>query len=48
MPENCRHPIGAHKRLRIPDTYVSSLTLDHAHDAIEKRVGTIDRDHDIS
>jgi len=47
MPENCCHPIGAHKRLRIPDTYVSSLMLDRALDAIEKRVGTIDRDHDI-
>jgi len=47
MPENCCHPIGAHKRLRIPDTYVSSLMLDRALDAIEKRAGTIDRDHDI-
>jgi hypothetical protein len=47
MPENCCHPIGAHTRLRVPDTYVSSLMLDRALDAIEKRVGTIDRDHDI-
>jgi hypothetical protein len=47
MPENCCHPIGAHERLRVPDTYVSSLMLDRALDAIEKRVGTIDRDHDI-
>jgi hypothetical protein len=47
MPENCCHPIGAHKRLRLPDTYVSSLMLDRALDAIERRVGTIDRDHDI-
>jgi hypothetical protein len=47
MPESCCHPIGAHKRLRIPDTYVSSLMLDRALDAIEKRVGEIDRDHDI-
>ena len=47
MPENCCHPIGAHKRLRIPDTYVSSLMLDRALDAIERRVGTIDREHDI-
>jgi len=47
MPENCCHPIGAHKRLRVPDTYVSCLMLDRALDAIEKRVGTIDRDHDI-
>jgi hypothetical protein len=47
MPENCCHPIGAHERLRVPDTYVSSLMLDRALDAIEKRVGVIDRDHDI-
>lgn len=47
MPENCCHPIGAHRRLRIPDTYVSSLMLDRALDAIAKRVGAIDRDHDI-
>jgi hypothetical protein len=47
MPENCCHPISAHERLRVPDTYVSSLMLDRALDAIEKRVGTIDRDHDI-
>ena len=47
MPENCCHPIGAHKRLRIPDTYVSSLMLDRALDAIERRIGAIDREHDI-
>ena len=47
MPENCCHPIGAHRRLRLPDTYVSSLMLDRALDAIERRVGSIDRDHDI-
>ena len=47
MPENCCHPIGAHKRLRIPDTYVSSLMLDRAIDAIEKRVRVIDREHDV-
>jgi len=47
MPESCCHPIGAHKRLRIPDTYVSSLMLDRALDAIARRVGAIDRGHDI-
>jgi hypothetical protein len=47
MPTNCCHPIGAHKRLRMPDTYVSSLMLDRALDAIERRVKTIDRAHDI-
>ncbi len=47
MPESCCHPIGAHERLRLPDTYVSSLMLDRALDAIVRRIGTIDRDHDI-
>src|SRR5260370_3553326 len=47
MPGNCCHPIGAHKRLRLPDTYVSSLMLDRALDAIARRIGSIDRSHDI-
>jgi hypothetical protein len=47
MPANCCHPIGAHKRLRLPDTYVSSLMLDRALDAIARRIGSIDRSHDI-
>jgi hypothetical protein len=47
MPANCCHPIGAHKRLHLPDTYVSSLMLDRALDAIVARVGAYDRDHDI-
>jgi hypothetical protein len=47
MPSSCCHPIGAHKRLRLPDTYVSSLMLDRALDAIERRVKVIDRIHDV-
>jgi len=47
MPDTCCHPIAAHKKLRIPDTNVSNLMLDRALDAIAKRVGPIDRDHDI-
>jgi hypothetical protein len=47
MPSNCCHPIGAHERLRAPDTYVSSLMLDRALDAILRRVGPYNRDHDI-
>jgi hypothetical protein len=31
----------------MPDTYVSGLMLDRALDAIERRIKTIDRDHDI-
>jgi hypothetical protein len=47
MPQDCCHPIAAHHKLRIPDTYVSSLMLDRALDAIAHRVGAIDREHDI-
>ena len=47
MPLGCCHPVAAHEKLRIPDTYVSSLMLDRALDAIARRVGAIDRDHDV-
>src|SRR5580658_10247656 len=47
MPASCCHPVGAHQRLRLPDTYVSSLMLDRALNAIARRVGAIDRAHDI-
>src|ERR1700685_4192365 len=47
MPASCCHPVGVHKRLRLPDTYVSSLMLDRALNAIARRVGAIDRAHDI-
>ena len=47
MEESRCHPTAAHERLRIPDTYVSSLMLDRALDAIIRRVGRIDREHDI-
>jgi hypothetical protein len=47
MPTNCCHPISAHEHLRAPDTYVSGLMLDRALDAILRRVGQIDRGHDV-
>ncbi len=47
MPESCCHPVGAHERLRIPDTYVSSLMLDRTLDAIARRVGYVHRTHGI-
>jgi len=47
MPQDCCHPIAAHHKLRIPDTYVSSLMLDRALDALARRIGSIDRAHDI-
>jgi hypothetical protein len=47
MPAQGCHPIAPHKKLRIPDWYVSSLMLDRALDAILRRVKKLDRTHDI-
>jgi hypothetical protein len=47
MPLDLRHPQAPHKKLRIPEWYVSSLMLDRALDAIVQRVKKLDRDHDI-
>jgi hypothetical protein len=46
MPLLSCHPIACHKKLGVPDWYVSALMLDRALDAILKRL-TIDRRHDI-
>jgi hypothetical protein len=47
MPACGCHPSAPHKKLRIPDWYVSSLMLDRALDAILRRVKKLDRTHDI-
>lgn len=47
MPAIDCHPIAPHKKLRIPNWYVSSLMLDRALDAILRRVKKLDREHDI-
>src|SRR5215475_2733484 len=47
MPAQGCHPIAPHKKLRIPEWFVSSLMLDRALDAIVRRVKKLDRDHDI-
>jgi hypothetical protein len=47
MPAQGCHPLAPHKKLHIPDWYVSSLMLDRALDAILLRVKKLDRDHDI-
>ena len=47
MPAQGCHPQAAHKKLRIPDWYVSSLMLDRALDAILLRVKKLDRTHDV-
>lgn len=41
------HPQAPHKKLRVPNWYVSSLMMERALDAILRRVGKLDRNHDI-
>jgi hypothetical protein len=47
MPLDFCHPHAPHRKLRVPEWYVSSLMLDRALDAILRRVKKLDRDHDI-
>ena len=47
MPLDLCHPRAPHKKLRVPEWYVSSLMLDRALDAIVRRVKRFDRKHDI-
>ena len=47
MPLDFCHPTAPHKKLRLPEWYVSSLMMDRALDAICRRVKKLDRNHDI-
>jgi hypothetical protein len=47
MPLDYCHPHTPHKKLRLPEWYVSSLMMDRALDAIVRRAKKIDRNHDI-
>jgi len=47
MPLDFCHPQAPHRKLRIPEWYVSSLMMDRALDAIVRRVKKLDRRHDI-
>jgi hypothetical protein len=47
MPLDFCHPEAPHRKLRIPEWYISSLMLDRALDAVVRRVKTLDRKHDI-
>ncbi len=47
MPLDLCHPQAPHKKLRLPEWFVSSLMLDRALDAIVRRVKNLDREHDI-
>jgi hypothetical protein len=47
MPLHFCHPVAPHKKLRMPEWYVSSLMMERALDAVVRRVKTFDRKHDI-
>jgi hypothetical protein len=47
MPLDICHPTAPHKRLKLPEWFVSNLMLDRALDAIVRRVKKFDRKHDI-
>jgi len=47
MPLDFCHPTAPHKKLKLPEWYVSNLMLDRALDAIVRRVKKLDRNHDI-
>jgi hypothetical protein len=47
MPLDYCHPTAPHKRLRLPEWYVSSLMMDRALDAVVRRLKKLDRTHDV-
>ena len=47
MPLHFCHPNTPHKKLKMPEWYVSSLMMDRALDAIVRRAKKLDRAHDI-
>ncbi|MBO0759400.1 MAG: hypothetical protein J2P54_26475, partial [Bradyrhizobiaceae bacterium] len=47
MPLDYCHPKTPHKKLQLPEWYVSSLMMDRALDAVVRRAKKIDRNHDI-
>jgi hypothetical protein len=47
MPLHFCHPSAPHKKLKLPEWYVSDLMLERALDAIIRRLTRLDREHDI-
>jgi hypothetical protein len=47
MPLHFCHPNTPHKKLKLPEWYISTLMMDRALDAVVRRVKKLDRDHDI-
>ena len=47
MPLHFCHPNTPHKKLKIPEWYISTLMMDRALDAVVRRAKKLDRNHDI-
>jgi hypothetical protein len=47
MPLDYCHPKTPHKKLQLPEWYVSNLMMDRALDAVMRRAKKIDRNHDV-
>jgi hypothetical protein len=47
MPLHFCHPNTPHKKLKLPEWYISTLMMDRALDAVVRRVKKLDRNHDI-
>jgi hypothetical protein len=47
MPLHFCHPNTPHKKLKMPEWYISTLMMDRALDAVVRRVKKLDRSHDI-
>src|SRR5215510_2522798 len=47
MPLHFCHPNTPHRKLRMPEWFVSSLMMDRALDAVVRRVKKLDRKHDV-
>jgi hypothetical protein len=47
MPHHYCHPNTPHKKLKLPEWYISTLMMDRALDAVVRRVKNFDRKHDI-
>ena len=45
MPLHFCHPNTPHKKLKLPEWYISTLMMDRALDAIMRRVKSLDRNH---
>jgi hypothetical protein len=47
MPLHFCHPNTPHKKLKMPEWFISTLMMDRALDAVVRRVKSLDRKHDI-